>query len=124
MPKETASVTVTNHFHAPVGSVAQANAEGAQAAGRDLVVGTTVADLLRGLAALQPLIAANTALSPAESRSLSGEIETAREVLRSDQAPTAASGARVKRCLERLKDTAGALTNGQTIIDALTPLWA
>ena len=119
-----AVTSLTMNFNAPVGTLAQANAPGAQAAGRDIVIGLHGAELLQVLAAaVQQAIDGCTAPHEAEQRRLmSSELNKLRELLQSG-ARAAEDPGRIKGCLDGLQKTANAVTNGQAIIKALAPMW-
>lgn len=114
---------LTMNFNASVGTVAQANAPGAQAAARDIVIGSPLADLPQAFAAVQKAI--DDGSSPHEGeqrRSMSSQLSEVREVLQSEARSTD-DGHRVKSCLDGLEKTAKAVTNAQAVHKALAPIW-
>ena len=122
---DTPAVTnLTMNFNAPVGTLAQANAPGAQAAARDIVIGVHGAELLQALAAVQQAIDGCTAQSgDAEQRRLMAqEVNEVRTVLQGE-GRSASDAKLVKRCLEGVETSAKALRNGQAIIESLPPVW-
>lgn len=129
MPKPEASpakANITNNFtfNAPVGAVAQANAPGAQAAGRDIVNGVFASDLVQALDALRQLVDIHPGLAaiPEKRELCRDQLELLQEKLAKEPRADADAPA-VKRYLERLKQGAEAVDNGSTIIEKLTPLW-
>lgn len=86
-PAAAPAVTnLTMNFNAPVGTLAQANAPGAQAAGRDIVIGLHGAELLPILAAVQRAIdGCTTQPEDAEQRRLMAEeLDEVRTVLQGE----------------------------------------
>lgn len=75
-----ATTNVTMNFNAPVGSVAQANASGSQAAARDFVNAPQGADLLQALAAVQHAIEACRAFADRLSKVLGCSVNRATSV--------------------------------------------
>jgi hypothetical protein len=120
-----AVTNLTMNFNAAVGTVAQANAPGAQAAARDIVIGLSGTELLQALAAVQRAIDAGTAQpGDAEQRRLMAqELDKVRTVLQAD-GRSASDAKLVKRCLDGVEKTASALSNGRTIVETLAPVWA
>ncbi len=122
----TPAVTnLTMNFNAPVGTVAQANAPGAQAAARDIVIGLHGAELLQALATVQRAID-GCAGQPQDAelrRLMSQELNEARAVLQCE-GRSASDAKLIKRCLDGVEKSAKALTNGRTIVEALAPVWA
>jgi len=122
----TPAVTnLTMNFNAPVGTVAQANAPGAQAAARDIVIGLHGAELLQALAAVQRAID-GCAGQPQDAelrRLMSQELNEARAVLQGE-GRSASDAKLIKRCLDGVEKSAKALTNGRTIVETLAPVWS
>jgi hypothetical protein len=123
-PPPAPSVTNNFTFNGPVGAVAQANAAGSQAAGRDILNGASAPDIAQMLNALRQVIDGHPALAgvPDKRETLQDQVELitqkATAESRSDKdAPL------VKRYLERLKEGAEAVENGSTIFEKLSPLW-
>jgi hypothetical protein len=125
-PSSQPAPSVTNNFmfNGPVGAVAQANAAGAQAAGRDILNGASAPDIAQMLNALRQVIDGHPALAGMldKRETLQDQVELITQKAtaepRSDKdAPL------VKRYLERLKEGAEAIENGSTIFEKLSPLW-
>lgn len=125
-PAAASAVTnLTMNFNAPVGTLAQANAPGAQAAARDIVIGLHGAELLPILAAVQRTIDACTA-QPGDTeqrRLMALELDEVRTVLQGE-GRSASDAKLVKRCLDGVEKSASALSNGRTIVETLAPVWA
>ena len=125
-PAAAPAVTnLTMTFNAPVGTLAQANAPGAQAAARDIVIGLHGAELLPILAAVQRAIdGCTTKPEDAEQRRLMAqELDEVRTVLQGE-GRSVSDAKLVKRCLDGVENSARALSNGRTIIETLAPVWA
>lgn len=120
-----AVTNLTMNFNAPVGTLAQANAPGAQAAARDIVIGLHGAELLQALAAVQQAIDACTA-QPGDTeqrRLMAQELDEVRTVLQGE-GRSVSDAKLVKRCLDAVENSASALSNGRTIVETLAPVWA
>ncbi|KFB74688.1 DUF4062 domain-containing protein [Candidatus Accumulibacter cognatus] len=116
---------LTMHFNAPVGTVAQANAPGAQAAARDIVIGVPAVELLQALVAVQRAIDGCSAQpEDAEQRRLMvQELNEVRTVLQGE-GRSESDAKLVKRCLDGVEKSAKALSNGRTIVETLAPVWS
>jgi hypothetical protein len=121
-PAPTPTITMT--FNAPVGTVAQANAPGAQAAGRDINNGAQLADLMPALAALRLVIDTHPALiaSPDDRVNLQGELKDIEDVLAKGERSDS-DAKLVTRCLKGLKKGAEAIDDGSKILEKLAPVW-
>ncbi|MCM8611922.1 DUF4062 domain-containing protein [Accumulibacter sp.] len=120
-----AVTNLTMTFNAPVGTLAQANAPGAQAAARDIVNGLQGAELLQVLAAVQRAIDACAAQpgDAAQRRLMEQELDEVRTVLQGE-GRSASDAKLVKRCLDGVETSARALSNGRAIVETLAPVWA
>jgi len=116
---------LTMNFNAPVGTLAQANAPGAQAAARDIIIGLHGAELLQALAAVQRAID-DCPAQPGDTeqrRLMAQELNDARTVLQRE-GRSVSDAQVVKRCLDGVEKSAKALSNGRTIVETLAPVWA
>ena len=121
----SAVTNVTINFNDTVGTVVQANAAGAQAAGRDIVIGLSGTELLQALAVVQRAIDAGAA-QPGDTeqrRLMAQELDEVRTVLQGE-GRSASDAKLVKRCLDGVEKSASALSNGRTIVETLAPVWA
>lgn len=122
--KPPASVT-NNNFFAPVNNLAQANAPSSQAVAQGVINnGPQLTDLLSMLDAVQRAINACTEApaGSAQRLKMEGDLSEIREVLKTEDR-SKPNAKLVKRCLDGLKDAAGAVKNGSTIVETLTPVW-
>jgi len=120
------NISVVNNFNAPVATIAQANAQGAVAAGRDVIQNGIVSDPLALLLALRNVVESHPVLSaaPAKQAQFIEYVDDIRGVVEKDKEQRTESEVRlVKRCLDGLKQGADAMENGSTILEKLSPLW-
>jgi hypothetical protein len=123
--KPPASVTNTNNFFAPVNNLAQANAPSSQAVAQGVINnGPQLSELLSMLDAVQRAIDACTEApaGSAQRLKMEGDLSEIREVLKTEDR-SKPNARLVKRCLDGLKDAAGAVKNGSAIVATLAPVW-
>lgn len=119
---DSQSPIVNNNFYAPVNHVTQANAPGAQAAGHDIVNVHKVTTLHKHISALNDAISNHARLSDDKKELMQGCVDEIK-VLADKHEPTQDDASRAKRCLERLKQAADAVEDGNTILTKLQPVW-
>lgn len=126
-PSQNPSVINNFTINAPVGVIAQANAQGASAAGRDVIQNGFVTDPLALLLALRNVVESHPSLSAAPDKQAQfiEYVDDIRGVVeKKDKEPPTDSEVRlVKRCLDGLKQGAEAIENGSTILEKLSLLW-